>query len=184
MQIVENEVKTTTLNWIESFVIDLNLCPFAKREVRADKLKLSVSTAENTKDLLANIRTEIHHLEDNPETETSLLIHPNVLGDFKSYNAFLETIDTCILLMGQRGIFQVASFHPQYQFAGTKVDDPENYTNRSPYPMLHFLREASVSLAVKQHPDSTGIPEKNIARLKSMGKNQLDELFQACFTSD
>jgi len=146
MPIDEKRIKTTTLNWIESFVIDLNLCPFAKREIRADKLKLSVTAADNPKDLLADIRAEIHHLEDNPETETSLLIHPNVLDDFKSYNKFLETVETCILLLGQRGVIQVASFHPEYQFAGTKADDPENHTN------------------------------------KSMGKAQLEELFQSCFT--
>lgn len=182
MNINSREIKRTSLNWIESFVIDLNLCPFAKREVRADKLKLSVTNADNDKDLIISLEQEIQYLLGQPNIETTLLIHPNVLLDFREYNDFLVVADKLLEILGAHGVLQIASFHPDYQFAGTHIDDPENFTNKSPYPMLHLLRESSVTRAIEQHADSSQIPEDNIVRLREIGKCQLEKLFVACFT--
>ncbi|MEO8009391.1 MAG: DUF1415 domain-containing protein, partial [Betaproteobacteria bacterium] len=106
---------------------------------------------------------------DPAQCETTLLIHPHVLSDFSDYNAFLEQADDAVSELGLEGVIQVASFHPRYQFEDTGPDDIENYTNRSPFPMLHLLREASVERAVTTYPDTTDIYRKNIETLRSLG---------------
>jgi len=130
--------------------------------------------------VLAALREELAVLLGDTTIATSFLIHPDTLGDFLAYNDFLGEADRALRLGGLEGVFQIASFHPDYQFAGTAPGDAENFSNRSPWPMLHLLREDSVAAAVAQHPDAGGIPERNIAMLRQMGAEALHARLRAC----
>lgn len=127
------------------------------------------------------MQSELEKLNNDSSIETTLLIHPNVLQDFYLYNQFLDYADGLLVEMELEGIMQIASFHPHYQFADTSPDDVENYTNRSPYPVLHLLREESLERAIDSYPDSYAIPEANVKLLKSLGRNKMQALLQACF---
>ena len=163
------EIVVATRTWLERAVIGLNLCPFAKPI--KNRIRYVVSEADSPEALRADLVDELHTLAeaDPEEIETTLLIHPRVLSDFLDYNDFLEVADQALEDLELVGEIQIASFHPQYQFAGTKPDDIENYTNRSPYPMLHLLREASVEAAVDSHPDTHQINEKNVETMRALG---------------
>jgi len=162
-----------TREWIEKAVIGLNLCPFAQAVFAADRIAYRVSDAQTREALLDDLRCELLALQqaDPQGIETTLLIHPRVLTDFYEYNAFLDVVDATVDELGLTGALQVASFHPQYQFAGTAADDIENYTNRSPYPVLHLLRESSIEHAVAAIADPAEIYEKNIDTLRRLGRD-------------
>ncbi|HTH48701.1 MAG TPA: DUF1415 domain-containing protein [Candidatus Limnocylindria bacterium] len=164
-------IVSATREWLEKAVIGLNLCPFAKAVHVRGQIRYAVSDARDEATLLADLRAELQalHAAMPEELDTTLLIHPYVLGDFADYNAFLVSAEAVIEDTGLPGEIQLASFHPQYQFAGTAPDDIENYTNRSPYPLLHLLREASISRAVQAFPDARAIYEVNIATMKKLG---------------
>ena len=166
---------------METVVVGLNLCPFAKRELVKNSVRFSVSCAESEEQLLADLQEELEVLDRNESIETSLLIHPRVLQSFYDYNQFLDYADGLLLQMNLEGVYQIASFHPQYQFGGTEPDDAENYTNRSPYPMLHLLREESLERAIADYPDSDLIPERNIELMRRMGHEKLQALLESCF---
>ncbi len=164
-------IVSATREWLEKAVIGLNLCPFARAVHVRGQIRYAVSDARDEATLLADLRAELQALHAAPpeQIDTTLLIHPDVLADFTDYNAFLVPAEAAIEDTGLPGEIQLASFHPQYQFAGTAPDDIENYTNRSPYPMLHLLREASISRAVQAFPDARAIYEANIATMKKLG---------------
>lgn len=172
-----------TRNWVESVVIDLNLCPFAARELNQERIHFSLSEADSVAALLADLESELQRLKQDESIETTLLVHPRVLTDFLDYNQFLDILDALLVETGLEGIFQIASFHPDYQFAGAQPDDVSNYTNRSPYPMLHLIREASLERAVANYPDAEQIPQRNIELLEGMGYHKMLALWQACFNS-
>lgn len=155
--------------WLEEVVIELNLCPFAKREFINKRIRFTLSTAQDEENLLADLEHELGYLQSHAEIETSVLVHPQVLNIFSDYNQFLDLADALLESLNLVGILQVASFHPDYQFAETAFDDVENYTNRSPYPLLHILREESLSRAVDSHPDVDRIPQDNIALMNQTG---------------
>ncbi|MBW8878091.1 MAG: DUF1415 domain-containing protein [Acidobacteria bacterium] len=165
------EIIAITRQWLEKAVIGLNLCPFAKAVYIKDQIRYVVSEAESPEALLTELAVELQALvaADPAAIDTTLLIHPQALTDFLDYNDFLGVADAAVADLGLEGVLQIASFHPQYQFAGTATDDVENYTNRSPYPMLHLLREASVERAVAAFPDAAQIYEKNMATLRLLG---------------
>ena len=167
----DEEVVAATRTWLERAVIGLNLCPFAKAVHLKNQIRYAVSAAQTPEDLLADLIAELRTLQaaDASEIETTLLVHPGVLGDFLDYNDFLEMADAAVAGEGLEGEIQVASFHPQYQFAGTGPEDIENYSNRSPYPTLHLLREASIARAVAAFPDASRIFERNIETLRRLG---------------
>src|SRR5690606_23702964 len=144
-----------TRRWLDRAVIGLNLCPFAKAVVNKGQVRMVLSEARDEATLLAELGEELVRLRDTPaaEVDTTLVVHPHVLSDFLDYDDFLETADALVEELGLDGVLQVASFHPQYQFAGSEADDIANYTNRSPWPTLHLLREDSVSRAVEAFPD-------------------------------
>ncbi len=167
--------------WVETVVVELNLCPFASRELRRERIRFVVSRATTETQLLASLKSELEWLESHPDTETTLLIHPAVLQEFDDYNQFLETADGLLAAMGVDGIYQVASFHPQYQFAETSPEDVENYTNRSPWPLLHLLREQSLERSIASYPDTAQIPLRNIALMKRLGIDRLKQLLWDCF---
>ena len=170
--------------WVERVVIGLNLCPFAKMPVHAGTLRYEVTLADDVHALLESLGAELQHLDAYPEVETTLLIHPCVLQDFHDYNAFLMLAEQLLRDTDREGVYQIASFHPDYQFAGTRSADAENYSNRSPYPMLHLLREQSVSVAVENHPDVEDIPRRNIQVLNDVGRDHLAATLRECLTAD
>ncbi len=173
-------VIAATRKWVESMVVAMNLCPFAGRELINDRVRFSVTDAASEAQLLTVLETELELLGADPSIETTLLIHPGVLQDFYDYNQFLDYADGLLVQMKLEGICQIASFHPDYQFGGTAPDDAENYSNRSPYPMLHLLREDSLGRAIAQYPDVEAIPERNIELLKQLGRQRLEAMLQAC----
>jgi hypothetical protein len=170
-----NEVKT----WLERAVIGLNLCPFAKAVHMKGQIRYVVSEAREPKQLAEELMGELKHLHacDPSQTDTTLLIHPWVLTDFFDYNEFLDTADAIVAGLDLEGEIQVASFHPQYQFADTQPQDIENYTNRAPYPILHLLREASIEKAVAAFPDARSIYKRNIVTLRELGPEGWKRLF-------
>ena len=174
----EAQVIAATRRWLEKAVIGLNLCPFAKAVHAKDQIRYIVSGAHAPQALLEDLLRELQWLQsaDPAQTETTLLIHPGVLGDFLDYNDFLDVADDAVAELGLAGVIQVASFHPQYRFEGTDAEDIGNYSNRSPYPMLHLLREASVERAVTSYPDVATIPEHNIETLERLGREGWDRL--------
>jgi hypothetical protein len=171
LRIHSEEIVSATRRWLERSVIGLNLCPFAENPYRGDRVRFAVSEQRSAAGLLEDLRSELQALAaaDSKDLETTLLIHPWVLADFIEYNDFLEVCDSVVAELNLEGEIQVASFHPQYQFAETRADDIENYTNRSPYPMLHLLREASVERAVAAVGDSEEIYRRNIRTLRALG---------------
>lgn len=167
----DEQVLQDTQAWVEKAVIGLNLCPFAKAVQVQGKVRYVVSAATTVEDLLYELAAELNHLHDTPpeQTDTTLLIHPRVLTDFLDYNDFLEAADSLVADIGLEGELQVASFHPQYQFEGTEPDDITNFTNRSPYPTLHLLREDSIDRAVAAFPNPESIFDTNMATLEKLG---------------
>ena len=160
---------TQTRAWLDGTVIGLNLCPFARAARDAGRIRFVVSDADTARTLRADLVVELRLLGtlDPAVTDTTLLIHPRALADFLDYNDFLGTADAAIAELGMSGTFQIASFHPRYQFAGEKAEDPANRSNRSPYPMLQLLREESVRRALEGYPgDPADIPRRNIERLR------------------
>jgi uncharacterized protein len=172
--------------WISSVVIELDLCPFARRVFTADKIRYVVSDAKDEGRLLMDLADEIKALLSNPASafETTLLIHPCVLGAFLDYNDFLWDGERLIEELGQRGRVQLASFHPAYQFAGVEPEAVENYTNRSPYPMLHLLREDSISAVAGDPDELLEIPRRNVETLKTLGLAKILEKLKAIETGD
>ncbi len=165
----EDVLRQTRL-WLERAVIGLNLCPFAKAVHRKGQIRYAVTAAETPDALLAELERELDLLTncDPVLVDTTLLIHPNALPNFIDFHFFLSEANALVRRLGLEGALQIASFHPRYEFAGSHPDDRANYTNRSPYPMLHLLREASIDRAVAAYPDSAEITDRNIDTLRSL----------------
>ena len=174
-------VIAATRRWIADVVIGLNLCPFARRVFEGGAIRYVVTAAANEEALLEHLARELKALAAVPlsAVETTLLIHPRALPDFLDYNDFLDEGDRLLADLGLVGTIQIASFHPAYQFAGTARDAVENFTNRSPYPMLHLLREESVSRVAGDVDELAEIPRRNIATLRGLGKARILEMLQA-----
>lgn len=166
-----------TRGWLEKEVIGLNLCPFAREVHAANRIRYVVSRARSGEALRADLVSELKLLDslDPAQVDTTLLIHPYVLGDFLTFNDFLDVADAALEELGYVGTFQIASFHPCYQFADTEPDDVTNRSNQSPYPTLHLLREDSVEKAVANYPEVEKISERNIETLRRLGAAQPPE---------
>jgi hypothetical protein len=162
---------TRTRAWLEEAVIGLELCPFAKAVHVKGRIRWVLSDATDPEALRAELRREFETLAASAidEIETTLLVHPHVLQDFRDYNDFLDVADREIADLGLEGVLQVASFHPDYVFAGSDADDIENATNRSPVPLLHLLREESIDRAVAAYPDPDAIVSRNLGTLRRLG---------------
>jgi hypothetical protein len=174
----DDAIIAATRRWLEKAVIGLNLCPFAKSVYVKEQVRYVVSNATTPEQLLEALMDELQNLSDaDPEKiDTTLLIHPFVLTDFEDYNEFLDVADAAVEDMELVGELQVASFHPQYQFADTEPDDISNYTNRAPYPILHLLREDSVARAVEAFPEAAEIFDRNIETLEQLGHEGWEKL--------
>lgn len=164
-----------TRRWIESIVIGLNLCPFARRVFSEEKIRYVLVDAGTEAELLEALDREMRYLVSQPpaSVETTLLILPNALPDFLDFNDFLDPAEQLVEDLGYTGVLQIASFHPGYIFAGTKSGAVENYTNRSPYPMLHLLREESISNLDATEEELEAIPPRNARTLKALGKAEV-----------
>jgi hypothetical protein len=164
-------VVADTVAWLERAVIGLNLCPFAKSVHVKGQVFYAVSAATRQQDLLKELKTELKGLaeSDARERDTTLFIAPECLQDFLDFNDFLDLADQALVDLELDGVLQIASLHPQYQFAGTKLDDITNFTNRSPYPTLHLLREDSIDRAVAAFPNPEAIFETNMQTLQALG---------------
>ena len=182
MTILESSINPTdtsipaiaaTKHWLEKAVIGLNLCPFAKAVHVKKQIRYALSNANTEEALREDLIAELLVLKstDATDVDTSLLIHPNVLNDFFDYNGFLSVADAILEELQLDGEFQIASFHPQYQFADATADDITNYTNRSPYPMLHLLREASIDRATAAFPDASDIFNANMETMRKLGRD-------------
>ena len=176
------DIEAHTRYWLENLVIENNLCPFANHPYQGRRVRFIVTDSARPEYLLDDLLHELRHLQATPveELETTLLIHPGTLENFHDYNDFLDLADGLLVQEGFEGHVQIASFHPDYQFADTLADDPENYTNRSPWPMLHLLREASLEKVIAAHEDVDQIPERNIALMQKMGTDVLQAGLEAC----
>ncbi len=166
-----DDVVVSTQAWLERAVIGLNLCPFAKAVHVKQQIRYVVSRAREPAALRDDLRRELLWLAqaDPQAVDTTLLIHPDVLQDFLDFNDFTHEADALLDELGLEGVLQIASFHPQFQFAGTTTDDIGNFTNRAPYPTLHLLREASIDRAVEAFPEPEAIYETNIETLERLG---------------
>jgi len=176
----DNEIIESVQCWVETFVVGMNLCPYANRELTKNRVRFVLTAAETEEELLIALQAELELLHSDPAIETTLLIHAEVLQVFDDYNQFLNHADNLLLQMAFEGVYQIASFHPNYQFGGTGPDDAENYTNRSPYPMLHIIREESLARAAADSTNAEQIPVRNIELMNQLGQDKLQVLMQAC----
>lgn len=178
-----NTVQTEVAYWLNTVVIGLNLCPFAAKPASEGRVRFQVSAAHDEETLLQELHDEMRLLDKTPasEIETTLLIVPHLLEDFFDYTQFLSWADKSLKREGWRGVYQLASFHPRYCFAGANPDDAENLTNRSPYPILHIIREASLSRALEFFPDVDSVPEVNRERVDSLSADEKRKLFPYLF---
>lgn len=169
-----------TKSWILNFVIGLNICPFAGQPFREDRIRYRLEETDRVEKLVKTLMEELEFLykKKSKQVETSILIHPNVLTDFLDYNDFLSVAAVVLEEMDLEGEIQIASFHPDYQFADETQNAPSNYVTRSPFPMLHLIRESSVTKAIEMHPDIQQVPYDNIKKLNDLGLESIKELIQ------
>ncbi|MGR6838670.1 DUF1415 domain-containing protein [Aliivibrio wodanis] len=179
IQKIEQEVQ----QWLEDVVIGLNLCPFAAKPNRNKQIKVFVSEATTEEVLLEDVLQELMNLDSKTaeELETTLVAIPNMLQDFMDYNFFLDWVDALIKQQEWEGTFQIATFHPNYCFGGAEPEDDENLTNRSPYPVLHLIREESMAKVLKHYPNPEAIPDTNIARVEALSPEERRKLFPYLF---
>ena len=175
-QPTDEAIIAQTKKWIIDVVVGCNFCPFAAKEVKRNSIYYEVLPGATTATVLAGVVAALHQLDDNAAIETSFLILPGNFGTFDAYLQLLELAETLLAKEGYEGIYQLASFHPGYLFAGSTSVDPANYTNRSPYPMLHFLREESVSKAIDSYPGIDEVPNRNIAFANKKGLLYMQQL--------
>ena len=169
-----------TKKWITEVVIGCNFCPFAAKEVKKDTIHYCVEYATSMEHCLQTFMQECNRLDNDPGIETTLLIFPNAVPGFEDYLELLDLAGQLLEEHNYEGVYQVASFHPQYRFAGSTEDDAANYTNRSIYPMLHLLREESIEKALEKYSDPESIPERNIRFAHEKGVEYMRKLREAC----
>ncbi len=169
-----------TLKWVRTFIIEYNLCPFAKGPVNKGQLKIQVSNSQKKSQALEDLMTEIFVLDENPKIETTLLVFSQSFKDFFAYLDFVELAERLINELEYEGIYQLATFHPDYYFADADPEDVANYTNRSPYPMVHLLREERLEKAIAAYGDTDGIPEKNITTMNDLGLEKIKSILENC----
>jgi uncharacterized protein len=179
----KNPYITATQTWLSSIIIAHNICPFARREQERGSIRFSVDQHTDMEDCLLNLMQECERLDSDTDIETTLLIYANTFQTFDDYLDFLALAEELLIDQGYEGIYQLASFHPEYCFDGASLDDPANYTNRSPYPMLHLLRETSIERAVNSYPDVENIPQRNIVLTRQLGLDKVKTLLAACYSS-
>jgi hypothetical protein len=177
----DQQIISHTRVWIESVVIGLNLCPFTQREFERQSIQYRVVRAGSTQEALLALIGECVLLDEDQQLATTLLIYPKGFDDFDDFLDLTGIADALLTEQGYEGIYQLASFHPHYCFADAGADDPANYTNRSPYPMLHLLREADIDRALEYYDQPEQIPQRNISRMRALGITEIQTLLQRCY---
>ena len=170
-----------TKNWLSTFIIKHTICPFAKLEYDKGSIHYELVTTNTLEEQLLALIQGCAQLDNKKDVETSLLIYPNGLKDFDDYLDFLAMANDLIERQGYEGIFQLASFHPDYCFTGVEPDDASNYTNRSPYPTLHIIREASLEKALESYTNPENIPQRNIEYTQELGIDAVKKILEDCF---
>lgn len=170
-----------TQTWIETVIIGLNFCPFAKREYDRGSICYSICRDTHIEDCLHKLIDECVELDSKPEIETTLLIFPDSFNDFDDYLDYVDLARALLDDQGYTGIYQIATFHPDYCFEDSADTDPANYTNRSPYPMLHIIRETSLERALHNYPQPENIPKHNIELARRQGQAKMQALLDACY---
>ncbi|SDO11663.1 DUF1415 domain-containing protein [Vreelandella arcis] len=181
MQDADKTVIAQTLNWVSRFIVAHDICPFAGREMARETVRVEVVRSKKIEVALEELMVEVHWLDEHPETETTLLVFPTLFKSFDHYLDFVELAESILVDQGYEGIYQLATFHPDYCFEDA---EPANYTNRSPHAMVHLLREESVAQAIDHYGDTAAIPERNVAMLNAMGSEAVEHLWQRCCTVD
>lgn len=169
-----------TRNWLSSVIVELNFCPFAKRELDKGSIRFSVVDDETLEACLQSLIEECVFLDGDDNTETTLLIFTHAFIEFDAYLQLVEIAEELIEQQGYEGVYQLASFHPDYVFADSDPDDAANYTNRSPYPMLHIIREHSLERALENYPEPELIPKRNVELARKEGLVAMKGRLEAC----
>jgi len=175
-QVVTNQ----TIHWIKTVVIGCNFCPFAAKTLLQNGVRYVVWPEATMENSLETFVEELRFLDRTAAIETTFIIFPDHFADFDDYLDLVDIAERLASDQGYDGVYQIASFHPEYCFAGADSDDPANFTNRSVYPMLHLLREESITNAVARFPDPEGIPERNIAFSQRKGLSYMQLLLKNC----
>lgn len=181
---IEQGVTKQTRCWVKTVIVENNFCPFARRELERGSIRYSVKPDRDAKSALQTVIDECIQLDNNEDIETTLLIFPEGFQDFEDYLELVELAEGLLADQGYESVYQVASFHPDYCFAGAEQNDAANYTNRSPYPMLHLIREASLEQALNSYPEPEKIPERNIERARELGLEAMQRRLEACCSID
>lgn len=176
----DQRIIAQTKQWLASVIVEHNYCPFARREMDKGSIKYQVVRETEFNALLNAVVEECSWLDQHAETETTLIIFPENLSDFNLFLDCLALAEDLLISRGYEGTYQIASFHPDYFFQGSDESDPANYTNRSPYPMFHLIREASVEIAIKNYPDPESIPERNIEYAREQGLDKMKAALNKC----
>ncbi len=174
-------IKKVIQKWLTEVVIGLRLCPFAKASFQKQQIRFVVSTASSEEALNEELINECKYLDNNSDTETTLIICANLLSDFFDFCQYLQWAESTLKQHQWHGIYQIANFHPDYQFANTDSNDPQNLTNRSPYPVIHLLRETSLSSVLDNFSEPESIPEKNIQTMNNLSKIEKQRYFHYLF---
>jgi uncharacterized protein len=177
----DQQLIAATQTWLKTIIIEYTICPFAQRELERGSIRFIVNRDTEIENCLLNLMLECDRLDTDSSIETTLLIYDSAFTAFDDYLDFLELAESLMCEQGYEGIYQLASFHPDYCFEGVAQDDPANYTNRSPYPMLHLLRESSIERAVATYPHPENIPQRNIELTRELGLAKMQALLAACY---
>jgi hypothetical protein len=177
----DTQIINATRCWIETIVVGYNFCPFAGRELARNSIHYHVCRQPGIEDILLQLIEECRRLDTTDTIETTLLILPDQFSEFDEFLDLLEIAERLMIEQGYEGIYQLASFHPLYCFADSTPEDPANYTNRSPYPMLHLLRESSLEAALTKYEQPERIPENNIKKATNLGLEKLRSVLQSCY---
>ncbi len=180
-----HKVESQTRHWVEQVIVGFNFCPFAKKEVIRNSIRYAVlnhkgKARDTFFDALDDVIKECRNLDEHPEIETTLVVFPFLLTSFDEFLDFLGFAEQLLIDSGYEGVYQLANFHPDYRFEGESFDDPSNYTNRSPYPTLHIIREATMEKVLANIADPEEIPERNIRVARELGNQKLGDILSAC----
>ena len=169
-----------TERWVKEVIMKYNICPFARQEVEKKTIRYQIITQSTLSDLADALAQEYRYLDDHPSTETTLVILDKGFEEFYQYLDAVDVAERALMTLGYEGKYQIASFHPDYQFDGEDFDSPSNYTNRSPYPTLHIIREDSITKALEHYSDPESIPERNILFAERKGQAFFQHLLEQC----
>ncbi|HEY7867343.1 MAG TPA: DUF1415 domain-containing protein [Psychromonas sp.] len=176
----KNEIISATQNWVKQVIVKYNICPFARREVERGSIRYCLAEEAQREVVLQTLLAECRLLDGNKNIETTLFILPRGYEGFYDFLDLVELANDLLALEGYEGVYQLANFHPDYCFADELQNAPSNYTNRSPYPTLHIIRESSMELAIANHPDVDSIPQRNIEFSNKKGNAFFADLLAGC----